>query len=432
MFGPPAHAGGTDFISFMQLFAPSGHLLVRTGKLTENSAADSINPFTSGGLSPALANLEDIMNRITRILRIGEGVSKARHIRLGAVLGLLALLWACYPVIDASYSNPQDSGAGQWLIEFRTGEAKVHIEMRYERKSERGTHSSSHGFTLDRSQLSGLTREQAMSGGTHVQFQLQRDAGTFNFEGWFKEGNGSGHFTFAPDRSFAAQLSAQGYGSPSDEQLLSLAMSDTGFALINELKSQGYERPTLDQLIDMGNHGVGVDYVQGLKSYGYQLKTIDYLVKMRDHGVTLKFIGEMSALGYKNLEPEGLIRIRDHGVTPDFISEFVAAGYPQLSVDEWVTLRDHGVDTKYVRELDKLGYSRLSLDQLRQMRDHGVDPKFIQELRTLGYEKVPVDQLVKLRDHGVTGPYIQKMKERGHTNLSLDEFISLRDRGGRE
>jgi len=73
-----------------------------------------------------------------------------------------------------------------------------------------------------------------------------------NFEGWFKEGNGSGHFTFAPDRSFAAQLNAQGYGSPSDEQLLSLAMSDTGFALINELKAQGYERPTLDQLIDMG------------------------------------------------------------------------------------------------------------------------------------------------------------------------------------
>ena len=255
------------------------------------------------------------MKSIARILLMSKGIFKASQIRLVAVLGLLAMLWACYPVIDASYSNPQDSGNGQWLVEFRTGEAKVHIEMRYERKSEKGTHSSSHGFTLDPSRLSGLTREQAMSGGTHVQFQLQRDAGTFNFEGWFKEGNGSGHFTFMPDRSFAAQLNAQGYGSPSDEQLLSLAMSDTGFALVNELNAQGYARPTLDQLIEMGNHGVGVDYVQGLKSFGYQLKTIDYLVKMRDHGVTLKFIGEMASLGYKNLEPEGLIRIRDHGVT---------------------------------------------------------------------------------------------------------------------
>src|SRR5437667_1557371 len=321
-----------------------------------------------------------IMKSIARILLMNKGIFKAGQFRLVAVLGLLALMWACYPVIDTSYSNPQDSGTGQWLIEFRTGEEKVHIELRYERKSEKGNHSSSHGFSIDPGRFSGLTREQAMSGGAHVQFQLKRDAGTFNFEGWFRDGNGSGHFTFAPDRSFAAQISSQGYGSPTDEQLLSLAMSDTGFALINELRVQGYERPTLDQLIAMGNHGVSVEYVQGLKSYGYQLKSIEYLVKMRDHGVSLKFIGEMASLGYRNLEPEALIRIRDHGVTPDFINEIVAAGYPQLSVEEWITLRDHGVSTDYIRELDKLGYSHLPLDQLRQMRDHGVNPQFIQEL----------------------------------------------------
>src|SRR3989442_8859559 len=243
------------------------------------------------------------MKRYLKILQWCGTIIKNTQIRLVAVLGLLALFWACYPVADTSYSNPQETGTGQWLIEFRTGETKVHIEMRYERKSEKGTGFSNHGFQIDPSQLSGLTREQAMSGGTHVQFQLKRDAGTFNFEGWFKEGNGSGHFTFTPDLSFAAQLNGQGYGSPSDEQLLSLAMSDTGFALINELKVEGYERPTLDQLVAMGNHGVSVEYVQGLKSYGYQVKTIDYLVKMRDHGVSLKFIRELASMGYRNLEP---------------------------------------------------------------------------------------------------------------------------------
>ncbi len=191
------------------------------------------------------------MKSITRVLHMGAKVLTDRHTRLVAVLGSLALAWACYPVIDTSYSNPQDSGNAQWSIEFRTGEEKVHIELRYERKSEKGTHSSSHGFTLDPSLLSGLTREQAMSSGAHVQFQLKRDAGTFNFDGWFKEGNGSGHFTFIPDRAFAAQLSSQGFGSPTDEQLLSLAMSDTGFALINELKTQGYERPTLNYQRDV-------------------------------------------------------------------------------------------------------------------------------------------------------------------------------------
>ena len=204
------------------------------------------------------------MKNVKRVLQTTGKVLTSRRIRLVSVLGLLVALWACYPVSDISYSNPQDSGTGQWLIEFRTGEEKVHIELRYERRSEKGHGFSSHGFTLDPARLSGLTREQAMSGGTHAQFQLQRDAGTFNFEGWFKQGNGSGHFTFTPDRAFAAQLNSQGFGSPTDEQLLSLAISDTGFALINELRAQGYERPTLNQLVDMGNHGVGFDFLRRL------------------------------------------------------------------------------------------------------------------------------------------------------------------------
>ena len=150
------------------------------------------------------------MKRDLKILQWCGAIIKNTQIRLVAVLGLLALFWACYPVADTSYSNPQETGTAQWLIEFRTGETKVHIEMRYERKSEKGTGFSNHGFQIDPSQLSGLTREQAMSGGTPVQFQLKRDAGTFNFEGWFKEGNGSGHFTFMPDRTFASNLNSQG------------------------------------------------------------------------------------------------------------------------------------------------------------------------------------------------------------------------------
>jgi uncharacterized protein (UPF0335 family) len=134
-----------------------------------------------------------------------------------------------------------------------------------------------------------------------VRFQLKRDAGTFNFEGWFKEGNGSGHFTFAPSSSFAADLNRLGFGQANGEQLQSLAMSDVGFAYINELKAQGYDTATIDQLVRMGNHGVRIDYLQGLKSLGYNVKTTDLIVRMKDHGVSMNFIRELSALGYSNL-----------------------------------------------------------------------------------------------------------------------------------
>src|SRR5262245_1677234 len=120
--------------------------------------------------------------------------------RLIAVLGILTLTWACYPTAETTFSNPQDSTVNQWLIEFRTGEQKIELTMRYSRKRDGGSSnhwSSDTSFSVSPDQLVGLTREQAMSAGTQVHFQIKRDAGTFNFEGWFKEGNGSGHFTFS-------------------------------------------------------------------------------------------------------------------------------------------------------------------------------------------------------------------------------------------
>jgi hypothetical protein len=263
-------------------------------------------------------------------------------------------------VDDITYSNPQETTANQWLIEYRTGEENVHLTMRYTRKRDNSFGYSDTGFMIGPDRLVGLTREQAMSAGTNVRFQLKRDAGTFNFEGWFKEGNGSGHFTFSPNASFAAELNKQGYGTPTAEQQLSMAMQDAGFDLINELKAQGYEQPTLDQLVKMGNHGLRVEYVQGLKQLGYSLKSVDFLIKMRDHGVTPSFIRELAGLGYTGLAPEELIRTRDHGVTPRFINEFMAAGYSKLTLNEWITLRDHGVSTKFIQEFEALGYSEQS------------------------------------------------------------------------
>jgi hypothetical protein len=353
--------------------------------------------------------------------------------RFFTLLAILTLLWACYPVSQVTYSDPQDSSTNQWLIEVKTGDAKVQLTMRYSRQRDGGGFSYSNtGFEIPLDQLVGLTREQAMSSGTHVQFQLKRDAGTFNFDGWFKDGNGSGHFTFSPSGAFAAELGRQGFGKPTDEQLLSLAMNDVGFALINELKAQGYETPNLEQLVRMGNHGVRLEYVQGLKTLGYSLKSIDFLVRMKDHGVSLSFIRDLTALGYTSLSPDELIRTRDHGVNSYFINEFIAAGYERLSLDDWITLKDHGVSTQFVAELKALGYVRLPIDELRRMKDHGVSPGFIQELKELGYDRLDVDQLVRLKDHGVSATYIRKMKERGYNDLSLDEYIRMRDRGTRE
>src|SRR6185295_11921621 len=158
------------------------------------------------------------------------------RIRIVSVLAALCLLWACYPATEVSYSNPQNT-VNQWLIEFRPTDSKLQLTMRYSRTGDRGYSYNNSGFPIELEKLSGLSRDQVLSAmGTNVRFQLKREAGTFDFEGWFKQGNGSGHFTFAPNSSFNSELGRLGFGRATDEQLLSLAMADTGLAFINELK----------------------------------------------------------------------------------------------------------------------------------------------------------------------------------------------------
>ncbi len=320
---------------------------------------------------------------------------------------LIAILLLCvsYPALAVTYFSPQETTVNQWLIEPRQNDGKLQLSLRM--RSERdGRSSNNHvGFGVALDQLTGLTREQMMSSaGTTVRFEMKRDAGTFHFEGWFKEGNGSGHFTFTPNSSFAADLSRQGFtGNASADQLQSLAMSDVGSAFINELKAQGYDTATVEQLVKMGNHGVRLEYLQGLKSLGYSVKTTDLVVRMKDHGVSLAFIKDLTALGYANLTTDELVKAKDHGVTPKFITE-----------------------------ISELGYKGLLLDELRRMKDHGVNANFIKELKDLGYTNLTLQQLVRLKDHGVNAGYIRRMKEKGYGELSIEEYIRLKNRGERE
>src|SRR5260370_2277348 len=160
--------------------------------------------------------------------RILPAVSDGR-IRTLAMIAILAAFGAAYPLAKSIYSTPQQT-VSQWLIEFRAGEDKVHIELRYERHDGANSDSHSNGFQILPSELIGLTREQAMSSGAQVHFQIKRDAGAFDCEGWFKEGSGAGHFTFVPSAAFVAELERQGFGEPTFEQQFSMAMNNTSLA----------------------------------------------------------------------------------------------------------------------------------------------------------------------------------------------------------
>jgi hypothetical protein len=367
-------------------------------------------------------------------------------IRKAALIFCVCLLAvAIAPGCRAAVSFPPDIIAsaqgqgyqGEWIADFKArDDGKVQFTLRYEERKGNSSDgwnvnnwSSSNGITPD--QLQGLTHEQAMATtGGQVKFQIKRDAGTFDCDGWFKEGRGAGLFTFVPNRGFVSELNQRGInGTLTDEQLFRFAHADMGIVFLNELKAQSYETPTLSQLVRMSERGVRIDFLKGLKALSAKPKSIEALLAMRDNGVSLNYIEELRDYGFQTLTADELIQSRQAGVSASYLSALKQEGYSGLSLDELVRLRNQGVSASFIQGLREEGYPKMSLDQLVKIREQGVSVSFIKELKELGYSSLPVEQLVRLRATGVTPSFIRRVKANRGSNPTIDELIQMRNSG---
>lgn len=309
----------------------------------------------------------------------------------------VALVFAAAAVFVTSSGAAQQSGradghTGKWLLEVRSGgEAQLTLETR-----EHGRSTTSR--TIQQSKLSGLDMSSA-SGGT-VHFQIVRDAGTFECSGWFKDGQGGGTYDFAPNAAFAERLRSMGFGSPSPEQQVRLALEDVNGEFLSEIRSEGYENVDVGELVRMAEHGVDLDYMRGMKASGYTFKTASTIVRMRDHGVDPESIASLRELGYKDLPAEEAVRATDHGVDADYIREMAQVGMQRFQLDDLIRLRDHGVDASFVREIEAEGYQGIESEDYVRMRDHGVDGSYVREANKRSGRKLDVDELVRMRDRG--------------------------------
>jgi beta-lactamase regulating signal transducer with metallopeptidase domain len=313
---------------------------------------------------------------------------------------------------------PQDGGT--WEIRPTGTEGTVHLRL-----TER---DSSSGSNVRIEQLTGLTASQLSGAGGPVQFRLQRDAGTFTFEGVLRNGLGAGTFSFTADPQFPAELAKRGFARPTTLEQYQMARHDVGFAFVDELNAQGYGKPQTSELVRAGQHGVQAAYVRDLGALGYKLGSLAPLIELRDHGVTPAYIRELGELGYKGLPVDDLRTARDHGVTAEFVKGMRDAGYGSLPMPQLINARDHGVSPEYASELATAGYAKLPLDVLIRTRDHGVSAEYVREMRALGHT-VKLDELVSARDHGVSADFAREMGALGFRNLSLDALVRLRDHG---
>jgi hypothetical protein len=172
---------------------------------------------------------------------------------------------------------------GQWVAEFTDEPGVVYFSIQRRRNGWGNMNSS---FEIQASSLQGLSATQAgNASGANVRFQLTRDAGSFECEGWFKGGKGSGHFTFVGNAGYASEMERLGYGQLTEDEVFTMAVFDVSRAFIQEIKGLGYDRVSKDQLVAMRIHGVTPEFIQNMQSRGMKDLTIDKLVNLRVHGI---------------------------------------------------------------------------------------------------------------------------------------------------
>lgn len=289
----------------------------------------------------------------------------------------------CSTIISILIAVPLAAGPleGEWLLREEDSTSMI-LTLNYRETSSTGNWHEQTSRTVARESLQKLDSASfASRTGAPISFELRREAGTFLCEGWSRDGRASGHFTFVPDKAFARELDSLGFGTPSDRESLSLALSDTGVDLVREIAHAGWDGVTVSQLVRASHHGITAEYVRGIHGLGFRPVSLDAITRMRDHGVTVEFVREIMELGIAEVDEQGIVRLRDHGVTPEFIRGMKAAGFAGLDARQLVRLRDHGVTPEYARTMTEAMSRSLTPEELVRLRDHGVNGNDVSQIR---------------------------------------------------
>ena len=269
----------------------------------------------------------------------------------------LALLLAALP------------SAGTWRINNWLPGDDVQLSMTRRDGDSRWVMST--GFPI--AELKGLTREQLRAMHGNVAFKLERDAGTFTFEGTTTLGVGSGSFRFEPNPAFTGKLVALGYPTPDDEAVLGMAIRDVSVDYAEEAKKLGLKDLEIADLFSFRDRGMTLETIRDVVSIGFPDLTARDVTTLSDHGVSGKYLKGMKNTGYRMLTIREVVALHDRGIRPDFVGGLVMTGRPEIALDDMILLHDHGIAPEYVARIEASGYKGLTTEQIVRLHDNGID-----------------------------------------------------------
>ena len=199
---------------------------------------------------------------------------------------------------------------GTWSLNNWTPGDTAHLTVAYRNATTRWEWGNDQPLE----DLHGLTSEQRHSAHASVSFTMDRDAGTFAFEGTLTLGLGRGDFRFVPNPTYATKLGVLGYETIGEDELLNLALRDVSLAFATEVKTSGLKDVTVSDLLRLKDHGIDGEFVRALRSPGAPVLSADDIIKLHDHGVKPEYVARVQSAGYPDLTVDQIIKLHDHGV----------------------------------------------------------------------------------------------------------------------
>ncbi|HKU73711.1 MAG TPA: hypothetical protein VJR02_07315 [Pyrinomonadaceae bacterium] len=271
-------------------------------------------------------------------------------IGMALITSVALLIW-----IAGASAVAQNTYSGEWTATISAkNDSKIHLNL--ERKSgKHGRNQMGQDFAF--SDLQGLTREQALSGGP-VNFSLVREAGRIDMEGSFQNGKGSGTFRFTGNLSFISAMKSRGFDFEANEddddrdfesRLFAATTLNVTTALADDLNSANFGKLQVEDLFKAAIFKINSQFMREMKASGFQNLGMEELVKARIFKIDAEFVRQVSQMGFDKEPFESLVKMQIFKVTPEFVTEMRNEGLNDLHIEELVKLRIFKIDTDFIR-----------------------------------------------------------------------------------
>jgi len=246
---------------------------------------------------------------------------------------------------------------GDWTAKLEENkENKLHLN--FERRND-GNGKHQMGQTYDFSDLQGLSREQAASGGA-VKFSLVREAGRIDCEGTFQNGRGSGTFRFTGNAGFVSAMKSRGFDfSENDredndhhfeDRLFTATALNITTALADDLLSAGFGKLGIEDLMKAAIFKIDSKFMREMKASGFANLGMEELVKARIFKIDAEFVRKVSQMGFDKEPFESLVKMQIFKITPEYITEVRNEGFTDLAIEDLVKMRIFKIDSEFIRQ----------------------------------------------------------------------------------